>query len=876
MLPGVMTGSPPSDPPELKAFAARLVDAPDGAARDRLLADAPPALRDDPRFGHALNMAWQPIIYAGDYARAEKVGEYARRLLLGRGDAVDAAFALYLLGAIDGSRGDNQAALAKCAEARRVFESAGDQEKLARAVAGEGLVYLQLGDFQRALADTRQALELYRRIGGKEGIINALNTSGSIFMAQGLTDRAMDYRQQALAAAGDDPAWQTYLFHNIANVYARRGERDEAIEWMSKSLAVAEKVGNKPNFAAGLQELGSLHVQSGQFDVAESELRRALQIGEEIGDKRRQTGTLSSLGDLLRRRGDEKSRREALALAGRAVALARETGEPANVWRGCTLEGQLLRALREPDRAREAFEEGIAAIEDARGHLAGDDAGATAFLEDKLDAYHGMVALLVEQHRPAEALAMAERAKARVLIDILSGPKLDPTQAMTDAERASARAHTQEIVALNRQIASARTADPPPSPASLAELDTKLAIARRTRDNAEEDFFIAHPELRNRRTPRGDGGLSNAPLNGLLADGKTALLEYVVAEDETFLFAVTRAAGGAPDAPPTVQALRLPLGRTALAARTEEFRAALAERSMNWQTGASDLGKDLLDPVREMCADAGRLIIVPDGPLWELPFQALAVRQVGTSQERFRTLWDMHAVSFAPSLTFLAQTPTAVPLTWPARLLAVGAPALVSDEPRPVADAERQVRSLVDLYGSRQSRALVGAEAHENTFKQLAGDYDVIHFATHGVLNDTAPMYSHLLMAQTDLAPDEDGLLEAWEWLPLRLHARLAVLSACETGRGRIGEGEGVIGLSWALFRAGCPAAVVSQWKVDSASTTDLMLVFHRRLLAGAAPAEALREAGLTVAKNPRYHHPFYWASFVLVGAESPIAPPPK
>lgn len=409
--------------------------------------------------------------------------------MLRRGNAVDAADALYLLGFIDGSCGDNQIALEKFAEARRVFETADDKNKLARVLAGEGKVHLQMGDFQQALSETRRAMEMYRAIGVKEGFINTLNTSGSIFMAQGLTDRAMDYRQQALAVAGDNPAWQVYLFHNIANVYARRGERDKAIDWMSKSLAQAEKLGDRPNFAAGLYELGGFHLQNGQPGLAEDEFRRALKIGEEIGDKRRQTATLSSLGDLARRRDNEKSRREALALVERAAVLARETGGPAYIWRSCTLAGQIHLVLHEPDLARAAFEESIAAIEDARGHLAVDDAAATAFLADKMDAYHGMVSLLVQENRPEEALTMAERGKARVLLDMLDGPKLDAFQAMTATERASAQTHLEKIADLNRRIATSRSAHPPAPAALLDDIADKLAAARRSRHESEENFF---------------------------------------------------------------------------------------------------------------------------------------------------------------------------------------------------------------------------------------------------------------------------------------------------------------------------------------------------------------------------------------------------
>src|SRR5262249_16030129 len=148
----------------------------------------------------------------------------------------------------------------------------------------------------------------------------------------------------------------------------------------------------------------------------------------------------------------------------------------------------------------------------------------------------------------------------------------------------------------------------------------------------------------------------------------------------------------------------------------------------------------------------------------------------------------------------------------------------------PLPEAEAEVKGLGRLYGAARSKIYVGAEAREDRVKNEAGDFRVLHFATHGVLNDAAPMYSHLALARGD--KNEDGLLEAWELMRMDLRADLVVLSACETARGRFGAGEGVIGLSWALFIAGAPSTVVSQWKVESASTRELMLGFHQRLRA--------------------------------------------
>jgi CHAT domain-containing protein len=174
------------------------------------------------------------------------------------------------------------------------------------------------------------------------------------------------------------------------------------------------------------------------------------------------------------------------------------------------------------------------------------------------------------------------------------------------------------------------------------------------------------------------------------------------------------------------------------------------------------------------------------------------------------------------------------------------------------------------LYGATRSKVYVGAEAREDRVKAEAGRARILHFATHGTLDNASPIYSYLALARGD--KNEDGLLEAWELMQMDLHADLAVLSACETARGRYGAGEGVIGLTWALFVAGVPSTVVSQWKVESASTRDLMLNFHRQLRAPAGAkakvtkAEALRQAALEVMKNPETSHPFYWAGFVLVG----------
>lgn len=285
-----------------------------------------------------------------------------------------------------------------------------------------------------------------------------------------------------------------------------------------------------------------------------------------------------------------------------------------------------------------------------------------------------------------------------------------------------------------------------------------------------------------------------------------------------------------------------------------------------------------LKPAEGQLRGKTNVVIAPDSNLWDLPFQALVNR-------RGRFLIEDASITYAPSLTVLREmTRRRMRQTHgPATLLAFGNP--MSGRPTvtraglrlrdngldPLPEGAEEVKALARLYGAARSKVYVGAEAREDRVTSEAGRTSILHFTTHGTLNNASPMYSYLTMAEG--GPNDDGLLEAWELMQMDLKAELVVLSACETARGRIGGGEGVVGLSWAMFIAGVPSTVVSQWKVESASTRDLMVNFHRSLISSVAPkqpgptkADALRQAALKLMRNPETSHPFYWAGFVLVG----------
>jgi CHAT domain-containing protein len=415
-----------------------------------------------------------------------------------------------------------------------------------------------------------------------------------------------------------------------------------------------------------------------------------------------------------------------------------------------------------------------------------------------------------------------------------------------------------------------------PDAARVAELKASVEKARLEYEAFETSLYVAHPEL---KIHRGEAPIIKVEeLTALLPDAASALIEYAVTDDKTYLFAITKSPGKEAT---EVRVYTLPIKRDELAMKTEAFRRQLATGDLGFRTSAKALYELLLKPAEAQLKGKTNLVIAPDDMLWDLPFQAL---QAGGG----RFLIENAAISYAPSLTALremrkrrkTQDANSAPIT----LLALGNPKLGpetvnlaaltmrNEKLGPLPEAEQEVKALGRLYGASRSKVYIRAEAREARVKSEAGQAGILHFATHGTLNNVSPMYSHLVLAQGDT--NEDGLLEAWELMQLDLKADLVALSACETARGRIGAGEGMIGLTWALFVAGAPTTVVSQWKVESASSRDLMLGFHRRLLAPRASAkskttkaEALRQATLKLMKNPQTSHPFYWAGFVLVGA---------
>jgi len=180
----------------------------------------------------------------------------------------------------------------------------------------------------------------------------------------------------------------------------------------------------------------------------------------------------------------------------------------------------------------------------------------------------------------------------------------------------------------------------------------------------------------------------------------------------------------------------------------------------------------------------------------------------------------------------------------------------------------QEVEKIASCFREGFSDTYLRNEATEENVKRNGklNEYAYIHFAAHGYIDEERPDLSSLVLAQENNS-EEDGLLQAAEIFNLKLNADLVVLSACQTGLGKLVRGEGIVGLTRAFMYAGTPSVLVSLWSVSDISTADLMGEFYDGLIKHKlSKTEALRKAQLALLSDDEYAHPFYWASFVLLG----------
>lgn len=808
----------------------------------------------------------------GDYARALSLFQLALEVAEKCKDRSGIAMTLSDIGVIHQSQGNGTLALDYYQRSLEMNQALGDKKEVAFVLNRIGVTYRAQGNYRKALEYYQQALAIDEAIGHKTGIARELTNIGVVHSYQGNYQQALAYNQRSLKLRDElNDKWGfTATIQNIGQAYEGLGDYTQALEYYKLALASAESIGLKERMASEYTTIGSALRMLGRTEEALDYYQKAIKFADEASDKGDQSYAYAEVAQSYLALGKYDA---AITLAERSAVISRQSADRESLWVACTTAGRAHFALEHYDIAQKYFAEAIQTIEELREMVVGSEESAQLFFENKVAPYYSMADLLLVQKKIPEAFAFAERAKARVLLDVLRNGRSSVTKEMTTAELSRERELTRAIAELNSQITRAAQQA---AKAPLAVLRTELQKARLNYEAFRTELYGKHPQLKAQRGQVQP--LTLAKACELLPDAEHALIEFVMTEQRTWLFVITRK-NEKSESGVDLKAYPIEIKGRELTERIDRFSRAIAEREA-FKSQAQSLYELLLKPAATQLREKNSLVIVPDNALWNLPFQALQ-----SAPDHF--LLEDAAISYAPSLTALhairqATRDNLQNKTDAATLLALGNPVLETsaaaktslarrdESSGPLPEAEREVKGLGKLYGSAQSRIYIGAEAREDRVKQEAGRYRILQFATHGILDDAAPMYSHLLLSPGNEQSKEDGLFEAREIMNFDLHAEMVVLSACETARGKVGAGEGVIGLTWALFVAGSPTTVVSQWKVSSASTADLMLEFHRQVLANnpapVSKARALQQASLKLLKTGRYKHPFYWAGFVIVG----------
>ncbi len=803
------------------------------------------------------NDAGEAYRLAGRPQRARELFEKALAASRPVGHRLATALAFNNLGVLHASLGEMQEALVAYDRARREWQLLGNQSNLSLVLHNQGILYVSLGRPEEGLDFLSQALESRRETEDRGGQAVTLTGIGWAHSLQGRLDAALAAYDEALRLqrAVNDEQREAVTLDKRGTLYLLAGRYSEALD--SYSQALKRSAGSRLNEAYTRVNLGRAHLAMGRAEVAIDPLERALRTFREIGVLNGQTAAL--------------------------VALAR-------------VERQLGRL----PAAREHLEAALELIESVRGRLQSRWL-RSSYLAVRYDDYTAYVDLLMEleakepgQGHAARAFEASERSRARTLLESLTEASAGLRETADPELLERERILRTQINAWERRRIELLAAG---SNALAHALERKLRRLLLEYEKLQGEIRSAGASSVHEPRP-----LNLDQIRREVLDDETLLLAYSLGEDRSFLWIV-----GRETLTSHVLAPRSKLDE--LARQVHDLLPRSHRRGFRRQAAmdVEALSDAVLGPAAGQLGTK-RLLIVGDGVLHYVPFAALPVpRADGLA----RPLLVDHEIVHLPSASVLALLRRELSKRPPAaRALAVVAdPVFQPNDPRlsesphdstreagarglgsSFRDSDRdlervsrdfdtrferlpfsgvEAEAILSLVEAPERLRAVGVEASRELM--LSGQlehYRIVHVATHGLLNDRHPALSGLVLALVDEAgQSRDGLLRTHELFDLRLSADLVVLSACRSALGREVRGEGLVGLTHGFFYAGAARLVVSFWNVNDQATAELMARFYQGLLRDdLPPAQALREAQLSMLAEPRWQAPYYWAGFVLQG----------
>lgn len=855
-----------------------------------------------PTEARAINNIGEIQYGLGNLRRSVEFFEQALPLWRELGDRRGQALALLNLGFTHSDLGGGiQQAFDSYNEALALWQAAGDRRGEAVTLTAIGRLYSRVGEGQTALGFFEKALPLIRRAGDPVEEARAYTGMAFVYRWAGDTERAIGYYERALALfrAARYPNGEASALSSAGRAYFFAGDDRKALEYHDRALSIFRAIGDRRMEIVELKEIGRLYDARGDKAGALKNYLLALSFERTERNLRGESDTLNLLGRAYEGQGRAGLARECYE---RALALSRQTqyrfGEVATLY-------NLARAERgRGDHAAALAHTGAAlgVVESLRTKIASQDLRASYFASAR-QLYELHIDLLMESHRrrPADgydvaAFEASEQARARSLIETLAAARVGVRERVDPQLLARERDLREELSGKAERRLRLRGDEAAALSAEIEELTTRYR-------EVSAQVRAAGLEHTERSQPR-PLGLGEIRERGLDAD--TLLLEFFLGEERSYLWVAGRDSLHSYELPARARieeaAVRVrqlltapaPAPGEAFAARQARLRGAEAEY---WRE-AGALSEMLLAPAMSGLAGK-RLLVVADGALQYVPFNALPVPGRGGEPT---PLIVEHEITSQPSASVLAALRGgAAGRPAPAKGVAVFAdPVFEADDgrlaraesaaaaPRALAPAARdpgasweggsaprlvasrdEAEAIMSVAGGAENWQALGFDADKAAATGPAlGQYRIIHFATHGVLDSEHPELSGLLLSRFDAAGrPREGFLRLDDIYNLSLPAEMVVLSACNTGLGKDVRGEGLVGLVRGFMHAGASRVVASLWKVDDDATAELMTHFYREMLQSQrSPAAALREAQVSMWRQRRWRAPYYWAAFVMQG----------
>ncbi len=753
-----------------------------------------------------------------------------------------------------------------------------------------GRAYADKGDHDQALAFFNQGLAIQRASLGERHFEVAVtyHNMAAIYDDKSDYEQALSFHHKALsirtAALGEQHPYVADSYVGLGDAHSHRSDDRQALEFYQKALSVNLAVLGKhhPALASCYNSLGSVYERKGEYGQAIKFFQRAIQANIPRFDGS-DPYAAPPLNDVL-------SESELLkSLAQKAQALSqRYTKQSHN--------------LRDLEAAVTTYEAASQLIDQMRRGYKAE--GSKLFLTEKAaDIYDGAIQAALRLHRETRAAALkntaflfAEKSKAAVMLEALSEAEARQFAGIPDSLLEKERQLRLDLAFYEKSLGEEQLKRPEADSAKIGLWQDKVFSLKQAYEGLLQRFEEQYPDYYNLKYQI---KTASAPEAQASLDEQTALVEYFMGTDSIFIFAFTK----------EVFAIIVSAKDSLFEKQIEQLRQGIiTQERPQYAQAATRLYQTLLAPIAELLHNKN-LILVPDAALSAIPFEALLTEQVAESKSqdyaKLPYLINEHAVSYAYSATLLQQEMQKKSQETPrdylafAPVFANGLPVgtrggdffkenFAHDSSQTTATATR-VRgylpatrnevtgiltrfedsyNLFERWFGDKARAHLEREANEARVK--AGDlsaYRMLHFATHGLVNEKNPKLSGLILAQEDSTSKEDGILHLGEIYNLNLNADLVVLSACETGLGQVAKGEGIIGLTRGFLYAGASNVLVSLWQVSDVTTSDLMIDFYDKMLGGMSKPEALREAKLQmIRRHAEYAKPYYWAPFILIG----------